>query len=72
VPEPKAGPEEQPALHPGPSARHLPAPPDHPVPLRGEDGDLGRKRVLPCVHGEPDEENQADHQPLQGGERADV
>lgn len=72
VPEPQAGTEEQPTLHPGPAARHLPAPPHHPVPLRGQDGDARRQRVFPRLHGEPDQEDQADHQPVQGGQGAHV
>lgn len=72
VSEPKAGAQEQPAVHLGPAARHLPAPAHCPVKIRGEDGDAGRKRVFQGVHGELDEENEADHKPLQGGQRENV
>lgn len=41
VPEPQGGAQEQPAVHPGPAAGHVPASAHHPVPLRGQDGDPG-------------------------------
>lgn len=39
VPKPQIGSEEQPPLHPGLAARHLPAPAYHPVTLRRQNGD---------------------------------
>lgn len=72
VPEPKGGAEEQPAVHPGPAARHVPAPANHPVAIRGQNGDPRGERVFPRVHGEPDQQDQADHEPFQGGQGEDV
>lgn len=68
VPKPQIGSEEQPPLHPGPAARHLPAPAHHLVSLWGQNGDFGGKWVLPGLHGEPNQEDQADHQLVQGGQ----
>lgn len=64
VPEPKGGAEEQPALHPGPAAGHLPAPPHRPVAVRGQDGDPRGERVFPRGHGELDQQDEADHEPF--------
>ena len=72
MPKPQIGSEEQPPLHPGSAARHLPAPAHHLVSLRGQNGDSGGQRVLPGLHGEPNKEDQADHQLVQGGQRTHV
>lgn len=64
VPEPQGGIEEQPALHPGPAAGHLPAPPHCAVPVRGPHGDPRGERVLSCRHGQPDQQDETDHEPL--------
>lgn len=62
--EPQAGTKEQSSLHSRPPSRHLPASANHPVLLRGKDGDSGRERILPGVYGKPDEEDETNHQPL--------
>lgn len=62
--EPQAGTQEQSSLHSRPASRQLPASANRPVLLRGKDGDSGRKRILPGVHGKPDEEDKTNHQPL--------
>lgn len=72
MPEPQSGVEEQPALHPGPAAGHLPAPTHRLVPVRGQDGDPRGERVLPRGHGELDQQDEADHEPLQRGQGEDV
>lgn len=68
MPKPQIGPEEQPPLHPGSAARHLPAPAHYLVTLWGQNGNSGGKWVLPGLHGELDQEDQADHQLIQRGE----
>lgn len=72
MPEPQVSLEEQSSVHPGPVTRHLPASPHYPVPLRRQDGNAGRQRVLPRFHGELDQEDQTDHKPVQRRQRANV
>lgn len=60
--EPQGGAEEQPALHPGPAAGHLPTPTHRSVPIRGQNGDPRGERVFPRGHGEPDQQDEADHE----------
>lgn len=64
MPESQGGFEEQPTLHPGPAAGHLPAPTHHPVPIRGQNGDPWGERVFSCGHGELDQQDKADHEPF--------
>lgn len=72
MPEPQIGLEEQSSVHPRPVARYLPASPHYPVPIRRQDGNARRQRVLPCFYGELDQEDQTDHKSVQRWQRANV
>lgn len=72
LPKPQIGPEEQPPLHPGPVARYIPAPAHGFVTLRGQNGNPGGKWVFSSLHGELDQEDQANQQFVQGGQGAHV
>ena len=72
VREPSPQPEEQPPVHPGHPPRHLPAPARGLQALRGERDLPERERVLQDLHGEPNEQVQADGPAVQGLQGEDI